>query len=222
MFPNYEVFCDGRVWSHLSGKYLRQSNGLGPYLRVCLCLGDARHTILVHRLVATAWIPNPHNKPQVNHLDGNKHHNHYRNLEWVTHQENAQHAAATGLSHHVPLCCYSLDGKLLATYESSVIAAKAVGGNKGNIREAAKGRERTACGYRWRLASDQLLWLPPLEPLPPRKLRVCTKFYKNITTGEVYDYRSLLQSGYDISGVLAVLSGRQNTHAGCQWERVTE
>ena len=51
----------------------------------------------IHRLIAKTFIPNPKNKPQVNHIDGNKQNNKVSNLEWVTHSENTIHAFKIGL-----------------------------------------------------------------------------------------------------------------------------
>jgi hypothetical protein len=72
----------------------RMYNQYGIY---SLCNKRQPKHIQAHRLVAMAFIPNPYNKPQVNHIDGNKLNNHFTNLEWCTGSENIKHAIRTGL-----------------------------------------------------------------------------------------------------------------------------
>ena len=75
------------------GAALRKYVTANGYETVHLSHGGKRKTLLVHRLVAQAFIPNPYGKSQVNHKDGNKCNNVAENLEWVTPTENMQHAA---------------------------------------------------------------------------------------------------------------------------------
>jgi hypothetical protein len=70
-----------------------------------VCIGGKRR--FVHRLVAEKYIPNPENKPQVNHKDGNKLNNSVGNLEWVTNQQNRDHAVKNGLQISGENCPWS-------------------------------------------------------------------------------------------------------------------
>lgn len=99
-FAAYDVDNFGNVWSHHKGKrqLLKLRTMKAGYRHIVLSAGKLRKGMLVHRLVAMAFIPNPEDKPHVNHKDGNKANNHYKNLEWCTPQENIDHAISTGLA----------------------------------------------------------------------------------------------------------------------------
>lgn len=89
----YLITESGEVYNK-DGKKLKLNRwGTTDYLCACLCHKGKAKTFGVHRLVAIAYIPNPENKPCVNHKDGNKKNNHVSNLEWVTHGENMLHSS---------------------------------------------------------------------------------------------------------------------------------
>lgn len=76
-------------------QYVNKHNG---YVYAVLCKDGKEKNCRVHKLIATAFIPNPENKKTINHIDGNKANNRVDNLEWATNQENIMHAIETGLA----------------------------------------------------------------------------------------------------------------------------
>lgn len=99
---NYEIDTDGRIWNTNSDIELKGWIGKRGYRVVCLRINpdEAMPRFVkktIHQLVALTFIPNPDNKPQVNHKDGNKLNNCVDNLEWVTNKENYDHARSHGL-----------------------------------------------------------------------------------------------------------------------------
>lgn len=106
----YQISNNGRVKSFYArggnrsrraciGKehYLAPYSSSTGYLKVSLLKNHKKEDPRVHRLVAMAFVPNPENKPYVNHKDGNKTNNKATNLEWCTQAENINHALKTGL-----------------------------------------------------------------------------------------------------------------------------
>ena len=97
-FPNYEISNYGRVrrmWKNHTKLKKTRLNKYG-YEIVHLSKDSINKHCPVHRLVAMAFIPNPDNLPEVNHIDGNKENNCVDNLEWVSRSENMKHAYSIG------------------------------------------------------------------------------------------------------------------------------
>lgn len=91
--------CDtkGQIYSYRTNKFLSPSKTKRGYLHVTFTKDGKRYDYRVHRLIAMTFIDNPENKQQVNHKDGNKLNNYLSNLEWVTAEENIEHAKQHGL-----------------------------------------------------------------------------------------------------------------------------
>lgn len=95
-FPGYAFTNTGHVVSFKYGKVKvlsPWSTTKDGYPIVTLLVDGEKRLSTIHRLIALAFVPNPHGKPQVNHIDGNQSNNCADNLEWVTHAENMRHAA---------------------------------------------------------------------------------------------------------------------------------
>jgi hypothetical protein len=97
--PYYVISTHGRVSNYrkIMKTYILNTG----YLAIKFTVKMERTTHLIHRLVAEAFIPNPNNYKEVNHIDGNKLNNHVSNLQWVSSSMNKQHAIKTGLFNYV-------------------------------------------------------------------------------------------------------------------------
>ena len=169
--PNYEDFYEvsnlGNVrtlnWNRTNQIRLLSPFDNGGYLRVSLVHGKKQHK-LVHVLVANAFIPNPDNKPYVNHIDGNKRNNNVSNLEWCTVKENVNHAIAHGLRPLIcdtprrrgkenPLCKRilqtSIDGTYSKEWDSVFDIEETFGYNPFGIRRCCRGERPTYKGFKW-------------------------------------------------------------------------
>ena len=136
---DYFVSSFGRVRSNKGGQLhdLKLSHFSNGYVKIGL--GSKNPNMLVHRLVAQAFLPNPNNLPQVNHKDGNKENNHVENLEWTTSEQNLLHRNYV-LGHkdkgQREVVCVETGEK----FPSVSRAAKYFGYHHSDIANACKGR----------------------------------------------------------------------------------
>ena len=176
----YEVSNTGKVRSlnylgHGITRELAIAKDQKGYLRTRIYRNGQRVTIKVHREVAKAFIPNPEQKPEVNHIDGNKENNRVDNLEWATASENVQHAYNAGLKEKTrercrlmgstagrkaldeirekqktPVVAIKISNGALFEFESQAEAAEKAGTLQPNIHKVLTGKRKSAGGFLFR------------------------------------------------------------------------
>lgn len=92
----YNIDKNGKKKFYPGRELIQETSTVYGHKRVTLSKDGKTKRHLVHRLVGEAFIPNPENKPQINHIDSNPSNNHVSNLEWVTSSENMLHAQSKG------------------------------------------------------------------------------------------------------------------------------
>lgn len=156
-YEDYWISNLGNVKSFKNGKeqILKPFKNNG-YLAIDLRKNKNRKCFKIHRLVASAFIPNPNNLQQVNHKDENTYNNCVNNLEWCTHTYNNNYGTRNkriGEKHKMKILQYTIDGVLIKEWDSMVEASKYYNISKSLISECCNGKYRTAGGYEWKKAS---------------------------------------------------------------------
>ena len=164
----YQVSNLGRVKSfprtgtHQATEHiLSQANGSKGYMLVVL-QNKSRKTCRVHRLVAEAFIPNPNNLPQVDHIDDNKKNNCVSNLQWITNEDNMKKSWQTGArtlektykrgKEHFrarAINQYDMQGNFIKTWCSISEAERQLNLKRSNIGYCCQNKKKSANGYKW-------------------------------------------------------------------------
>lgn len=155
----YRVSSHGDVISVRSGNLMTPAVDKYGYFNVCLTKDGRSVSRKVHRLVAQAFIENPLNKEQVNHIDENKANNSVSNLEWATARENTNHGTRNvrmGLSKRNTNCTevmqLDLCGNPIRKWSSFNEVYRQNGYDTGLLVKVCQGKKQTAYGYKWRYA----------------------------------------------------------------------
>lgn len=148
-------------------KQLKSRIGTIGYKCVDLNVNGIHMQKYIHRLIAEAFIPNPENKPTVNHKDGNKLNNNITNLEWATFSENNKHAIGIGLRQSPwtgkfgvnhpqskPVIQMNKDGNVLNRFVSAREAQEKTGVSYKHISSCCLGKRKSTGGYCWKFQSD--------------------------------------------------------------------
>lgn len=169
-FPDYYVTDTGDVYSRKGGgriKKLKPSICAKGYWFGSLCKNGIPYQKMFHRLVAQTFIPNPENKPCVNHKDGNKLNNCVENLEWCTYSENNLHAFRT-LGRKSPwkskfgkdnfgskTVLQIKDGRIINVFYGTHEAQRETGISQGSITDVCNKKRKTAGGYQWKYKGEK-------------------------------------------------------------------
>lgn len=165
----YMVSNFGRVKTlHTNDSYPHNKDGIlqnnissNGYCMVALCKKGKVKRVLVHRLVAEAFIPNPKGLPVINHKDENKLNNKVYNLEWVSQKQNLLHSnvlkkmkSAAIKKQQKPVLMYDRNGKFVREFESATIAAQAIGSYQQLVSLCCYGKQKYTKGYSFKFKNQ--------------------------------------------------------------------
>ena len=154
----YQVSNMGRVKSLRRNIILKNRIKRKGYVRVMLRTNNIPKEYFVHRLVATAFISNPDNLPQVNHKDENKTNNCVNNLEWCDGKYNINYGTGiikSARSRSKKVLQFKLDGTFIKEWKSTMDVQRNLGLPNSHISECCRGEQAYAYGYIWKYKKEE-------------------------------------------------------------------
>src|SRR5699024_5394641 len=157
----YKVSDNGDVYNIKSKRKLKLTVSDAGYHKVNLRNNGSVKTHLVHRLVALSFIPNPKEKPQVNHIDEDSLNNSLSNLEWCTPKENCNHGTrlerirnlidyeSVAKKNSKPILQIDKNGQVVRRWKSAKECKRETGYDDSNISKCLRGKVKTSYGYTW-------------------------------------------------------------------------
>lgn len=214
------VTCSDRKRKFVKGVILKQwENGRG-YLYVTVGLNGKFVHLRVQRVVATCFIPNPDNLPEVNHKDNDRTNNSVDNLEWCTSQYNQDYKKNFGTSpaQLQGRTVFAVDlktGKVLR-YESQAEAARQLGVSCSRIRDVIKGRQKTSHGYWFTEDENEITEKKIQEIKSNMKLHPVIVIKPETSEVLLFDSQSeaARQLEVSVSHINAVVKGKRNKTGG--------
>lgn len=161
-YQGYQISNKGRIKSIKKHEIImKQRLNKGGYLKLELRKNGKTVSVLVHRLVALAFIPNPENKPQINHKNSIRTDNKIENLEWCTQSENNKYAYCYGnrekklyFDNRVLINQYDLKGNFIKQWLGASNIEKELNISNSSIIRCCKNKSKTAYGYIWKYANE--------------------------------------------------------------------
>lgn len=162
----YTISENGIVYDKLLNRVVTQYKKPNGYMFVPIVKDDGKVcSQYVHRLVAMAFIPNPNQEKEVNHIDGDKENNSKENLEWVSHSENQKHRYRVLMKPDIrkgrrlfanmkPVIQMTMDGVFIKRFESLIEASMETKSCYSNISQCLNGKRKSCNGYKWARDGD--------------------------------------------------------------------
>ena len=158
---HYQISNYGNVRSLKKDAFLMKGGYLKGYKIISLWKNGTGKMFRVHRLVAAAFIPNPENKPCIDHIDGNRTNNHADNLRWVTAKENSNNYNAPNTYKGKKInkggkavLQYDLEGNFIKEWVTTMEIQRQLNYHRSNISNCCNGLVKTAYNYIWRYKNE--------------------------------------------------------------------